>query len=67
MSCGPGERGRSGGGVTPGGDIGLLSLEGVRADFGNGTEAVEEGGSVDASVAVDSGGGEMVMVMDDAD
>lgn len=42
-----------------------LALDNVLADFGNGTEAVEDGGTVDESVAaVVSGGGEMVMVME---
>lgn len=63
MSCGPGDRGRSGGGVPPGGETEALWLDDDLADFGNGTDAVDEGGTVDTSVAPVSGGGETVMVM----
>jgi hypothetical protein len=50
--------------VTPGGDTEVPALDGVLADFGNGTDALDDGGTVDESVAVESGGGEMVIVMD---
>ena len=65
MSCGPGDLGRSSGGVDPGGEVEPLAFDNVLADFGYGTEALEDGGTVDESVAaVVSGGGEIVMVMD---